>query len=464
MWSVDFAVLRDFHGRDERDADKGEAVCRIFLQPPLASVRATARRMGMSPHHESMALRDILGQHPMFAAGLLLVLGYLIGKLAAKCRLPEITGYILAGLLVSESATGIFPAKMNPSFVIITETALGLIALAIGVEFSASKLRRIGRATVVINVTQVAVTLACVTLVLWMMGMEAPFALLLGVVATATAPAASLAIAHTMRARGKFVDYIHSVIALGDAGCLLLFGIVLSFTGKFLGATDQGNTDFLFALREVGVSLVLGGVAAMALHQVTRRKKGQNEMLILTLGIVFMSTATAIIFHLSPLLSNMTTGCVLVNLSPRNHQLFRILEPLTPPLYALFFVIAGTELNLEVFARQELVRLGVAYILVRAIGKYAGAWAGCKFAGIGNPIRNNLGWCMLPQAGVALGLVLLIQTSPVMQRLSPQQTGILNDMVNIVLMSVLVNELIGPPLLKMAILRGNQNEEEEHAA
>lgn len=404
-------------------------------------------------------LKSVLGEHPMFAAGLLLMLGYLIGKLAARLRLPEITGYILAGLLVGESVTGIFPARMNQSFVIITETALGLIALAIGVEFSVSKLRRIGRATATINAVQVFVTLALVTLVMMLLGMEAPFALLLGAIATTTAPAASLAIAQTLRARGKFVDYIHSVIALGDAACLLLFGLILSFVGKLLGATVEGGSDVLFALREVGISLVLGLVGGFVLHRVTRDKNGHNELVILTLGIIFMVTATAIIFHLSPLLSNMTMGCVLINLSARNHRLFRILEPLTPPLYALFFVIAGTELDLQVIFRADLALLGGAYILVRAVGKYYGAWAGCVVSGIGEPIRSNLGWCMLPQAGVALGLVLLIQTSPVMQRLTEGQMNTVNTMVNIVLMSVFVNELVGPPLLKFAILRGNKEEE-----
>jgi len=414
---------------------------------------------------DTAELKALLGEHPMFAAGLLLMAGYFIGKLAAKLRLPEVTGYIIAGLLVSESVTGIFPARMNQSFVIITETALGLIAMAIGVEFSASKMRRIGRATVVINLTQVAVTLTAVTLAMLLMGMELPFALLMGAVSTATAPAASLAVAQAMRARGKFIDYIHSVIALGDAGTLLIFGLILSFIGKLLGAGGGGTSDILHALREVGISLLLGLVGGLVLHRVTRDKKGQNELLILTLGVIFLATATAIIFHLSPLLSNMTMGCVLVNLSARNHRLFRVLEPLTPPLYALFFVIAGTELNLEVFTRKELVLMGGVYIVVRGLGKYFGAWAGCAAGGIGEPIRANLGWCMLPQAGVALGLVLLIQTSPVMQRLSAPQVAVLNDMVNIVLMSVFVNELIGPPLLKMAILKGNQTDdaEEEHA-
>lgn len=406
-------------------------------------------------------LKQVFGEHPMFAVGLLLMAGYVIGKIVAKFQLPEITGYILAGLLVGESGLGIFPSTMNESFVIITETALGLIALAIGVEFSASKLRRIGRATVVINLVQVAVTLVLVTGVLVLLGMEFPFALLLGAVATATAPAASLAVAQAMRARGKFIDYIHSVIALGDAGTLLIFGLILSFIGKLLGATTDGSADLLFALREVAISLLLGLVGGFVLHKLTRKKKGQNEILILTLGVIFLCTATAIIFHLSPLLSNMTMGCVLINLSARNHRLFRILEPLTPPLYALFFVIAGTELNLEVFIRRDLALMGGAYILVRGVGKYYGAWLGCAAGKIPNPIRANLGWCMLPQAGVALGLVLLIQTSPVMQRLSESQVAVINDMVNIVLMSVFVNELIGPPLLKMAILKGNQPDPED---
>ncbi len=399
----------------------------------------------------------------MFAAGLLLMMGHLIGALAAKIKLPKITGYIVAGLLVGESVSGVFPSHMNESFKIITEVALGLIALTIGAEFSAAKLRRIGRAAVVITAVQILTTFVAVTGGLLLFGTEVPFALLLGAVATATAPAATVAVVQALRARGRFVDYLYSVVALDDAGCVILFSVVFAFTARLLGGGAEVGGDVgagvFRAMMEVVFSVLLGVLGGVVLHRITKDKHATNEILIVLLGVIFITTALSIVFHLSPLLTNMATGSALVNLSVRNHRLFRILEPFTPPLYALFFVIAGTELKLDVILRGDVLLLGTVYILARAVGKYGGIWVGCTMSGIGKPIRENLGWCMLPQAGVAIGLVLLVQASPLMQGLSAGQQAVIHNMVNIVLLSVFVNELVGPPLSKMAIIRGNQMEE-----
>jgi len=406
--------------------------------------------------------QELLSHHPMFAAGILLMMGHLIGKLAAKIRLPEITGYIVAGLLVGESVTGIFPDHMNESFKIITEVALGLIALTIGAEFSASKLKRIGRAAVIITLVQIVATFVAVAGGLILFGMETPFALLLGAVATATAPAATVAVVQALRARGRFIDYLYSVVALDDAGCVILFSVVFAFTARMLGAAGEAASaasGILHAFMEVGFSLLIGALGGFFLHKMTQNKHGTNEILIVSISLIFLTTACSIVFHLSPLLTNMAAGSVLVNLSARNHRLFRILEPLTPPLYALFFVIAGTELKLDVILRGDILLLGSVYIIARGIGKYGGVWAGCAMSGIGKPIRGNLGWCMLPQAGVAIGLVLLIEASPLMQNLSADQQALIHNLVNIVLLSVFVNELVGPPLSKMAIIRGNQMED-----
>ncbi len=389
--------------------------------------------------------------------------GHLIGALAAKVKLPKITGYIVAGLLVGESVSGVFPSHMNESFKIITEVALGLIALTIGAEFSTAKLRRIGRAAVVITAVQILTTFVAVVGGLLLFGTEVPFALLLGAVATATAPAATVAVVQALRARGRFVDYLYSVVALDDAGCVILFSVVFAFTARLLGGGAEVGGDVgagvFRAMMEVVFSVLLGVLGGVVLHRITKDKHATNEILIVLLGVIFITTAFSIVFHLSPLLTNMATGSALVNLSARNHRLFRILEPFTPPLYALFFVIAGTELKLDVILRGDVLLLGTVYILARAAGKYGGIWVGCTMSGIGKPIRENLGWCMLPQAGVAIGLVLLIQASPLMQGLSAGQQAVIHNMVNIVLLSVFVNELVGPPLSKMAIIRGNQMEE-----
>jgi Kef-type K+ transport system membrane component KefB len=160
----------------------------------------------------------------------------------------------------------------------------------------------------------------------------------------------------------------------------------------------------------------------------------------------------------SPLLTNMAAGAAIINLAPQNHRIFRFLEPFTPPIYALFFVIAGTELRPEILAQPEILLLGAVYILARAAGKYGGVYLGARMSKVESEIRNNLGICMLPQAGVAIGLILLIQASSLVSELPPESVRLIDTMTNIILFSVFVNEIVGPPLSRLAIIRGNKME------
>lgn len=404
-------------------------------------------------------LRDLLNQHPLFALGILLLVGFILGRAAGKVGLPEITGFIVAGILMGEAVGGIVPPHMSEGLKLVTEVALGLIAITIGGEFSLVKLRRLGRGIAVITIAQILATFLLVSLALWLVRFPLPFALLMGAIASATAPAATVAIVQALRARGLFVDYLYGVVALDDAGAVILFGSVFAFVSSIIGG--GGESSFMLALgavEEVLLSVGVGFVAGFLIHALARGRSNPNEILITSLGVLFTTTAVAVIFHLSPLLANMTAGAVIINLSPENHRIFRILRPLTPPIYALFFVIAGTELNPEIVTNGTVLLLGGVYVVARAVGKYGGVYLGCAVSGVSTKIRDYLGICMLPQAGVAIGLVLLVEASPLMEGLAAEQLQMIQTMVNIVLFSVFVNELVGPPLSRFAILRGNEME------
>ncbi len=410
---------------------------------------------------ELIELRDLLSHHALFTIGILLVAGYYVGKLAGKVGLPEITGFIVAGLFLGDTVIGVVPHHMQEGLKIVTDVALGLIALTIGGEFYWVKLKRMGKEVVLMTAVQIFLAFVLVSAGMIVVGMDLPFALMLGAIASATAPAATVAIVQSLRARGKFIDYLYGIVALDDAGAVVLFGVVFAMASAMLGGGGAHGGPLIVishAVLEVVLSLVIGGISGFLIHAGTRRTKGHNEILIITLGIIFLSTAIAIVFHLSPLLMNMAAGAVLINLSARNHRIFRILEPLTPPIYALFFVIAGTELDPGILLRPEILLAGSVYILMRAVGKYGGVYLGAIFGGVGFPIRQNLGFCMLPQAGVAIGLVLLIQASPLLDNLAPAQIQVVDNMVNIILLSVFINELIGPPLSRHAIIKGNEME------
>ncbi len=404
-------------------------------------------------------LRDLLNEHALFAVGVLLVIGYGLGKLAALVRLPEITGFIIAGILMGDSVTGVIPHHMGQDLKLVTEVALGLIAITIGGEFYAAKLKRLGKAIVIITVAQILATFIAVTVALALFRMELPFALLMGAIASATAPAATVAIVQSLRAQGRFVDYLYGVVALDDAGAVILFGVTFAVVSGVIGSVATRGIALVYnAFAEVGLSIAIGALAGTLIHLFVRRKSNPNEVLILTLGMLFIATAIAIVFHLSPLLTNMAAGAAIINLSPRNHRIFRVLEPFTPPVYALFFVIAGTELRPEILTQGPVLLLGLVYILARAVGKYGGVYLGATLSGVEPEVRNNLGICMLPQAGVAIGLVLVIQASPLTQGLPQESLRVVDMMVNIILFSVFVNEILGPPLSKTAIIRGNRME------
>lgn len=409
-----------------------------------------------------LEFKELLSHHTLFVIGLLLIFGYFLGKLADKIKLPEITGYIISGLLMGDAVFGIIPHNTDLS--IVTDVALALIALTIGGEFYIAKLKVMGKEVIVLTIFQILLTYIVVSVSLVIFKMELPFALLLGAIATATAPAATVAIVQSLRAHGKFIDRLYGIVAMDDAGAVIMFSITFAIATGMMAphgaSSDHGASILIFhAFQEIILSLALGGVFGFFIHKATKRHSNTGEILILTLALVLLETALALFFHLSPLLSNMAAGAVLINISPRNHRIFRILEPLSPPIYALFFIIAGTELNPAALMQKEILLLGGVYILSRAIAKYSGVSLGAKVIGSAHNIRKYLGLCMLPQAGVAIGLVLMIQTSPVVQALPEEQQSIIQLMVNIVLLAVFFNELTGPPLSKFAIVNAMEEEE-----
>ena len=177
--------------------------------------------------NELIDLRDVLTESTLFTVGILLIFGYVIGRIAVKIKLPEITGYIIAGLLLGDTVTGVVHHEMGESLKFVTDLALGMIALTIGGEFYAAKLKSMGRAIVIMTIIQVGLTFVVVSAAMGLLGMDLPLALLLGATATATAPAATVAIVQTLRVHGKFVDYLYGLVALDDAGAVVIFGVAI---------------------------------------------------------------------------------------------------------------------------------------------------------------------------------------------------------------------------------------------
>ena len=404
-------------------------------------------------------LRDFFNHHIIFTLGILLLTGFFLGKLAQKVKLPVITGYILAGLLLSGSVTGIVREEIAESFTNITEIALGLIALTIGGEFNLYKLKKIGGKIVVIAFLEGICALVFVSIGLTIAGLDTRFALLLGAIAVATAPAATVIIVRELRARGTFVDYLYGIVAFDDAVCVILFSIVFSFVSGMMESSlpTSGIFSTLFhVIFELVLSVSIGFIAGYILHVLTIRKYIANEILLISLSIIFLVTAIAIVLHVSLIITNMVMGTVLINVSFKNRRIFTILEPLTPPVFALFFIIAGTELHISVFSKTIVVFWGVLYIITRFLGKVTGVYIASVLVKAPVMVKRYLGYCLFPQAGVAIGLVLFLQSSPVITNSTVYIKGIhvLVVLINIVLINVLINELIGPLITRYGITKG----------
>lgn len=405
-------------------------------------------------------LRHTVSEHILFALGFLLLFGYIFGKLAQLVKLPVITGYIISGIILGESLGSIIEIKMVHALRPITEIALGLIALAIGGEFSRSKLKAVGKKVFIMTVFQIAFTFILTTGSLILFGLEIEFSLLLGAIATATAPAATIAIIQSLRVRGKFVDYLYGLVALDDAGSVILFGVVFAFVGTLIPQSvsidHSSSILILHAFRELILSIVIGIVAGYILHKTTHKKQNTSEIMIIALGILLTIISLAHPLHLSSLITNIVLGATLVNLSHKNQRISRILGRITPPIYAMFFCVAGTELQIGIFSNPEILILGAVFVISRMIGKYTGVYTGAKISNTDTPTKKYLGICMFPQAGVALGLVLLIQASPMIMNATEEIQMMSVNAVNIVIFSVFINELFGPVLSKWAIGKGTK--------
>ncbi len=400
-----------------------------------------------------------LREHPLFAVGLMLLAGYLLARVAGALRLPEITGFILAGLLMGTGGLAILGPGASEELAVVTEVALGIIALTIGGELRLAKLKRMYRSVAWITCGQFVLTFAGVAAVLILLSFPPPFALLLGAVATTTSPAAVIAIVQSMRARGKFVDHLHGTVALGDAASIAVFGVILAMMPAMLGTAPAADGLIWRAIVDLAMSVLLGAGIGFLVFATTRRQSNPGEVMILTLGFLFLSTSLAVSLRFSPLLMNMAAGAAIANLSAGSTRIFRTLEPLTPPVYALFFVVAGTKLNPSLLFSPEVLVLGGAFVVARWIGKYAGAYAGAALGGSGRGIRAWIGAGLFAQAGVALGLMLLLQAAAELDQIPGLPLDVVRTATNIVLLSIFVNEITGPPIAKVAITRALELEE-----
>lgn len=378
---------------------------------------------------------------------IILLVGILGGRLSKLLRLPYVTGYLIGGLLIGPSFTNIITDVNIKGFSIINEIALAAIAFSIGSEFLIEELIKVGKKIFIVTVVQAFATIIMVfSASYFLLHQSFELSILLGAIAAATAPAATTMIIKQYNTKGPLTKTILPVVAIDDALCVMSFGIAMAITKISFGAGDMSFLQMMISpLIEIVGSLVVGFGAGFILAFLANKTKNDEELLTLVLAFVVIGSGIASGLHLSPILTCMMIGGTLTNLMQNHMRAFHAIGRFTPPIYLFFFTLAGASLHLEVLGQLGL--LGAGYILARATGKIFGAGLGAKMMGYPDTIVKNLGFSLLPQAGVAIGLAMLVK----------QEIPQIGDKVStIILGGVFVYELIGPIMAKFALNRAGE--------
>lgn len=399
----------------------------------------------------------------LLSVSVALLAGLLMTRVFKPFRLPAVTAYLVAGVLIGPYCIG----ALNPGWIgfesseavsklsLVSDVALGFIAFSIGNEFRREDLKKTGKQAVVVGLFEALTATVFVDLALLLFHfampdkLSLPQAITLGAIAAATAPAATLMVVRQYKAKGPLTSLLLPIVALDDAIGLIVFAVSFGIAKTIaLGSVDLVSI-ILNPIIEIICSLALGAVMGFVLTGLEKFFNSNTNRLNMTIAVVLLTASLAMVdiqigavnISFSSLLVCMMLGTVFCNTCSLSQDIMSAADKWTSPLFALFFVISGAALEMKVFADLAIVMIGIIYILFRSMGKYAGAYMGTTFMGCSKPIRKYLGITLLPQAGVALGMCT-----------TALQLGAQGHLIrNIVLFGVLIYELTGPLLSRQAL-------------
>ena len=407
----------------------------------------------------------------LLSVSIALLAGLLMTRLFKPFKLPDVTAYLIAGVLIGPYCIGALGVEglgfrsmeAVEALKLVSEVALGFIAFSIGSEFRVSELKKTGKQAFVIGIVQAIATTAIVDGALLVVHLimpdklSVPQLLVLGAIATATAPAATLMVVRQYKAKGPLTKLLLPIVALDDAVGLIVFAVSFGVAKTIISGQIDLVSIIVNPLLEIACSLILGAVMGWLLTQLEKLFHSNTNRLNMTIGFVFLTASLSMLdFHIgslhisfSSLLVCMMMGTIFCNICPLSHDLMERSDKWTTPLLAVFFVISGAELELSVFTDVAIVGIGVVYIIFRCVGKYLGALVSAKATKCSSAICKYLGITLFPQAGVALGMCSIVASST---DFGDQGTLIRN----ITLFAVLIYELVGPLMTRQALMSAGE--------
>lgn len=401
----------------------------------------------------------------ILAVGVLVIAGFFGGLVAKKIRYPRISGYIIVGMLLSPSVLNVIPSQLiREDLSVITDIALGVVAYLIGGSLSIERLKKLGKNIITITPFQALGAWIFVTLLILSLGhfviefdisnsnfyqTYLPMAIIIGAISCATAPAAILAIIHEYGAKGTLTTTLLGVVALDDAFTIVSYAIATSIAAVLIIGVEALSLYqmLIVPMFDVVGSLLLGAGFGFVLVYMSRFAKTRKTLLVIVLGTIMLSIGTAKILGISSLLANMAIGFVIVNKMRSSEKMFTVINDIEDVIFAMFFTLAGAHFDLGVVKTAGILALLI--VIGRFSGKFIGAKIGAVVSHAPTVVRKYLGFGLLPKAGVTMGLVLLAQQNSVFSVIG-------SIMVNAILASIIINELIAPPLTKYALFKAGE--------
>lgn len=377
---------------------------------------------------------------------LALFLALIAGKIVKQIKMPNVTGYLIMGLLVGPYCLNLIPLDMVETFSFIPEVALGFIAFSIGAEFKLSYLKKVGKSPVIIAFLEAIMAVLFVDVILIVTGHDIPFSLVLGAIAAATAPAATLMVVKQYKAKGPVTETLLPVVAIDDAAALMCYGLSVAIA-KAISSNGQASiiTTISKPVIEILGALAIGAVLGLIFSFLARWYTGRGNRLAITFAMIFVCIGVCDLLEWSALLACMAMSAVLVNTSRASEVIFNQTDRITPPIFMLFFFLSGAELDMRVIPTVGVI--GILYIIFRVLGKILGAALGAKITHAAPTVRKYLGFTLIPQAGVAIGLATTSMT------IVPEYGSMIRT---VILCGTVIYELTGPIITKIALKKAGE--------
>jgi Kef-type K+ transport system membrane component KefB len=376
---------------------------------------------------------------------IIMVCGLLFGRLGKLFKLPNVTGYLVAGLVIGPCIMNILPQNMVDNFSVISEMALGFIAFSVGAEFKLSYFKQVGATPIIIAATEAFGAVILVIFTLIMLGFNIKLSILLGAIAAATAPAQTIMVIQQYKAKGPLTTMLLSVVALDDAVALIVFGFAATLVKSMSSSSALTLSSLAAPVFEILLSFSLGAMAGVAMSFLLNWFHKPSNRTCIIISCTFFALWAAHAANASPLLSCMALGAMLTNIRDDIGDVVQVMDAFTPPLFMIFFIISGA--GFDVGSLKSIGVIGAIYIVMRFAGKWLGAWFGGVITKSDHNICKYLGPTLMPQAGVAIGLILVAKT------LVPEFAS---QIQTVILGSTFVYSLIGPSVAKSALVKAGE--------